>query len=172
MASPIAASRAWVALNPLVGDDTLFDMLDLASDRNPEADVRPLVAITLDEWANWMCDGRFRHPWGDGCRERLQALAKAHAGTAIEDLVSRVMVPDTLEGARGAYALLFGSPEAAPEFEVVRTEFPGVYAVRETASGSLARLEVIFGVIAEAEPSMVDALRAIHFPCPGVVPAP
>lgn len=114
----------------------------------------------------------YRHPWGDGCRERLQALAKAHAGTAIEDLVSRVMVPDTLEGARGAYALLFGSPEAAPEFEVVRTDVPGVYAVRETASGSLARLEVIFGVIAEAEPSMVDALRATHFPFTGIVPAP
>lgn len=172
MASPIAASGAADALYPLVGDDTLFDTIGLAAERAPGADVRPLVAVTLDEWANWMSDARFARPWEDGCRERVRALAQGYRGTSIGDLVARVMVPDTAEGARAAYALLFGTPEAAPEFDVAATDVPGVYAVRETASGSLSRLEVVFGVITEADPAMAEALLAAHFPGAGSAPAP
>lgn len=172
MASPIAASRATDLLYPLVGDDTLFDMIGLAADRDPGVDVRPLVAITLDEWSNWMSDVRFSRPWEDGCRARLRDLAHSHSGVAVEDLVSRVMVPDTPEGVRLAYALLFEVPEAAPEFEVAATEVPGVYAVLEAASGSLSRLEVVFGVVSQAEPVVAASLRAVHFPADVGVPAP
>lgn len=172
MASPVSASGAADALYPLVGDDTLFDMIGMAAESDPGADVRPLVAITLDEWANWMSDARFARPWEDGCRERVRALAQGYRGTTIEDLVMRVMVPDTAEGARAAYALLSGTPEAAPQFDVAATDAPGVYAVRETASGSLSRLEVVFGVIAEADPAMAGALLEAHFPDAGCAPAP
>ena len=53
--------------------------------------------------------------------------------------------------------------------KVAKTKVPGVYAVR-VADGEISRVEILYGVIAGADPRMADELAAALFPVGTPVP--
>lgn len=183
MAEPLPASRAADALYDLVGDDTLFDAIATAVDHDPDGDVRPLVAMTLDEWTNWMHPESFARaaeaspairvvPFDDGCWERLKTIAGGYEGIDLASIVGAPMVPDTIDGAKATFSALWAEERDVPELEVAKTKVPGVYAVR-MADGEISRVEILYGVIAGADPRLVDELASSLFsaeiPAPAVV---
>jgi hypothetical protein len=174
MAEPLPASRAADALYDLVGDDTLFDAIGSAVEHDPAGDVRPLVAMTLDEWTNWMHPESFARaaeaspasgvvPFDDGCWERLKAIAGGYEGVELASIVGAPLVPDTIEGAKAAFSALWADEREVPDMEVAKTKVPGVYAVR-VADGEIWRVEILYGVIAGADQRLTDDLRASLFP--------
>lgn len=174
MATPLAAAEAPDALYELVGDDTLFDAILAAVEHDPNGDVRALVAMTLDEWTNWMHPDSFVRaartspairtlPFDDGCWERLRTLAGSCAGVDLASIVGDPLIQDSIEGARATYAALWADERQVPDFDVAETGVSGVYAVREVATGEIARVEVLYGVVAQADPRVADALKAAHF---------
>jgi hypothetical protein len=180
MAEPLPASRAADVLYDLVGDDTLFDAIGSAVEHDPDGDVRPLVAMTLDEWTNWMHPESFARaaeaspaicvvPFDDGCWERLKTIAGGYEGVDLASIVGAPLVPDTIEGARATFSALWADERDVPELEVAKTKVPGVYAVR-VADGEISRVEILYGVIAGADPRLVDELAASLFPAG--IPAP
>ncbi|MGU3404608.1 hypothetical protein [Methylobacterium brachiatum] len=180
MAEPLPASRAADVLYDLVGDDTLFDAIVSAVEHDPDGDVRPLVAITLDEWTNWMHPESFARaakaspairvvPFDDGCWERLKTIAGGYEGVDLASIVGAPLVPDTIEGAKATFSALWTDERDVPELEVAKTRVPGVYAVR-VADGEISRVEILYGVIAGADPRLADELAASLFPAE--IPAP
>lgn len=183
MAAPLSASQAADALYDLVGDDTLFDAILTAVEHEPNGDVRLLVAMTLDEWTNWMHPDSFERaaslspamrtlPFDDGCWNRLQALAASCADVELASVVGEPLVEDSIEGARAAYSALWFDARQVPDLQVARTGVPGVYAVKEVGSAGIARVEIVYGVILEADPRVVASLDAAYFPAIAVSPTP
>jgi hypothetical protein len=173
MAQPLVAKRAADALYHLVGDDTLFDAIGSAVEHDPDGDVRPLVAMTLDEWMNWMHPDSFvrdvqdspsghARSFDEGCWERLKAIAGGSEGLDLGPIVGATLVPDTVEGARSAFSALWADERDVPDQEVAKTKVPGVYAVR--AGGEILRVEILYGVIAAADPRLGHDLTATYFP--------
>jgi len=183
MSAPMPAAQAADALYDLVGDDTLFDAIQSAVEHDPNGDVRLLVAMTLDEWTNWMHPDSFARaaraspairvlPFDDGCWERLQALAASCTDVDPASVVGEPLVEDSTDGARAAYSALWADGQRVPELQVARTGVPGVYAVREVGGAGVARVEIVYGVISEADPRVAAQIEAAHFaPLPSP-PAP
>lgn len=183
MAAPLPAAQAADALYELVGDDTLFDAIQSAVEHDPNGDVRLLVAMTLDEWTNWMHpDGFVRAaqvspamrvlPFDEGCWERLQALAASCADVDPASVVGEPLVEDSIDGARAAYSALWADGSRIPDMQVARTGVPGIYAVKEVGGVGLARVEIVYGVISEADPRVAATLEAACFAPVSPSPAP
>ncbi len=61
------------------------------------------------------------------------------------------LVPERSEGAKATFSALWTDERDVPELEVAKTRVPGVYAVR-VADGEISRVEILYGVIAGADP--------------------
>jgi hypothetical protein len=137
----------------------------------------------LDEWTNWMHPDSFARaaqaspamrilPFDDGCWERLQALAASCAGVDPASVVGEPLVEDSIEGARAAYAALWADSRQVPDLLIARTGVPGIYAVKETGAGVIARVEIVYGVISEADPRVAANIEAAHFVAASSSPTP
>jgi hypothetical protein len=145
MGSPLEARGASGKVFGLLNDDTLHDMLDLAARSGPDVDVRPLVALSLDEFVNWAGDAS----WPGDVRERGAALVSRFA-----DAASLALVADIL-----------GIPRASAQerLDARRGTAPGTHAVRDAETGEIFRVEAVYGVVLGAAPEARDRLEAEIF---------
>lgn len=183
MAAPLPASQAADVLYDLVGDDTLFDAIQSAVEHDPNGDVRLLVAMTLDEWTNWMHPDSFVRaaqaspamrvlPFDPGCWERLQVLAASCPDVDPASIVGEPLVEDSTDGARAAYSALWADGSRIPDLQIARTGVPGVYAVKEAGAVGVARVEIVYGVISEADPRVAADLETACFAPASASPTP
>lgn len=160
MSSPIPARRADADLYHLVGDDTFFDM---TSGVPSSADVRPLVAITLDEWVNWSAPGSFQS--GTVSFDRLRDLIEPYRHAPISDLSTEPVSDGSPEAAMSGLWAIVGEPAESPvdasRFDVAPGYAPATHALRDRETGKVYRYEHVYGVVVEAAPGSFAADGAI-----------
>lgn len=125
----------------LLGDDTLFDMIDGLP---PMGDMRPLVAMALDEMVNWTVEARYF--------ERLSAMGEPFKDVPFADLSTKPVSDGRPESAIAAVKEIV-DPEANDDrFEAEPGLSPGTHAVRDLDTGKIFRFEHVYGVTIEAAP--------------------
>lgn len=159
MSTPMTGPKALQLLYPILGDDDLFDNIEIVQEKNAEADVRPVIAATLEEWTRWRSPSTFTRVWEPGVRERLRDLAQRFRETEFLDLYDRVLLADSKPAIQGHVAALIGDdPTNAAEYEI-RKVMSGVYAVNVPGEIDLYRVDLVWGLIEVADDDQRDGLR-------------
>lgn len=164
MTSGISAGRARDELYYVIGNDTLWDMLDDLDHHTPTADVRPLIAAYLEELARWSLPSDFLHPWELGVKEKLAFLAGRFEHEALPPFW-KLAVADDPDAACSKVEEILGDPtdgEGTRNF-VARRIAPGVYAVDYPAADRLYRVECRYGLVIEAREELRSELREAIF---------
>lgn len=164
MEEPFPAHEYHAHLSDLLNDDNTFDNIDIAARRNPEVDIRPIVAATLEEWSRWMSPQAWSAPWEPGVRERAAAVAARFADADFAGLFPKPMNPDTPESAAEIVGNILGYDPDHPltDFPTVRI-MPGIYAVIDPEDGKLFRVETARELVLEAPDELLDGLKADLF---------
>ena len=159
MARPLSARIASEILHNVAGDDLLHEMLDAAARRDPKGDVRPLVAMMLDQWANWTPPDEMGPAWGIGLRERAKRIAQGFRDSPVDGLLDTAL-PDTPEAAVERVArVLDVRGEYGNRFLVTRAGAPGTYAVLDCILDGLFRVDVVYGLVYPTEPLLDRGLK-------------
>lgn len=163
MSRPLGARVAGDMLYRLTGDARLYDMLGMAKGRDAEADVRPLVAMLLDEWSNWTPSESLSPSWGRPLRDRARRLAQAFKDSSVSELVPTAM-PDEPEAAIAkVVAILDVRGGYGNRFMATRAHGPGVWAVLDCVLDALFRVDVVHGQVDAAEPGLDRDLKMSLF---------
>ena len=164
MGRPVVASEVVDRLYDVLGNDTLWDLLDEVRAQDPEADVRPLIAAHLEEMTRWSIPSDFARPWEPGVRTRLEFLASGFADSRLPPMKS-FAVQDDGDGRSAAEHLtgaLFASTNGDRLFRGSRIA-PGVYALFDVETEKLFRVECRYGLMQEAREEIKDDLMREFF---------
>jgi len=161
MQSPLRAEGCFQTLSPLINDDSTFDNIDLAVRKNPEVDIRPIIAATLEEWSRWTMPESWSVPWETGVRERAREIAARFSDAEFAGLFPNPMNPDTPEAAAAIVSNILGDdPDRdLSDYRVARI-MPGVYAVEDPHEGELFRVETARELAFTAPDALRDGLKA------------
>lgn len=162
MSAPIPASKASDLLYSLVGDDTLFDTLSMAEEKHSTADVRPLVAMTLDAWGNWHSRGQWLVDWEPGCLDRCRELASRFADSDIASLVE--CKADMSEAGKLVRDIVAPEDLNGDRFVTAASAGPGTSAVFDRETGEIYRIEPVWGLVIQADEETRADLHQKLFP--------
>lgn len=159
MSAPIPIERL-DDLWDLVGDDTFFDM---AGGLPKGKDLRPVLAISLDESFAWSSEARFKDPGVPF--ERLRALAEPYRDVPLSDICVDPRSDGSPESAGANVAAMVLDSRTAEHdpsrFEVEPGLAPATHVVRDVETGKVYRFEHVYGVIVEpVEGSHAESLYA------------
>jgi hypothetical protein len=180
MEAPLPAVEAEMRLSDVLSDDNLFDMVGAVARRDPE---RALVAVSLDEMANWTdwtsferkaAGARPAQGWPEPLRERCRDLVSARRG---EDVGPLSHSPQAVRGPRAALAkaaaCIPGAEVAADRFEVRPGTGPGSHAILDRETGGVFRVEEFYGTVTAAPDGMREhVLASAGFPDEAPGPRP
>ncbi len=166
MSRPLGARVAGDMLFRLTGEGRLYDMIDKAAGRDAEADVRPLVAMLLDEWSNWTATEDLSPSWGSPLRDRARRLAEAFRDAHVSSLVPTAMPDEPDAAVAKVAAILDVRGPHGNRFMATRGHGPGVWAVLDCALDALFRVDVVHGQVEAAEPGLDRALKMSLFGVP------
>jgi len=153
-------------LGGLLDSDNLADMFGRAAAAGPDVDVRPLVAIELDEYVNWTsCEG-----WDPDVVERGRHLVAAFRDADVSRHVDRLVMEDTPEAALARVAEIQGLDEeaAGARLDARRGFAPGTFVVMDSGTGEAFRTEAVYGVVFAVPP---DAMERVEAEIPATAPA-
>jgi hypothetical protein len=164
MQAPLSARNYHETLSPLINDDSTFDNIDLAARKNPDVDIRPIIAATLEEWSRWMSPKAWSVRWEEGVRERAAEIAARFSDADFAGLFPEPMNPDTPLGAAEIVANILGYDPDYPfsNFRVARI-MPGIYGVVDPDEEKLFRVETARELVYEAPEELADDLKAELF---------
>lgn len=163
MSGPLTASQVRHDLHHAIGDDTLWDMIDEASEIDSSADVRPLIAEHLEMLTRWLPESSFIHPWEPSARIRMGFLAEGYEDAAAPRLRDGVLHDDASEAALQVVEALDLIGMADMSFQSKRVA-PGVYALLDTGTDRLFRVQCRYGLVIEAPSEIRDDLKETLFP--------
>lgn len=155
MALPIPASHAADAFSGLLGDDDLFDTIGMAEDRNPSADIRPLVALTLELWGNWTPDVNFTDGRTWDVAERARRIAQEYVDFDLTKLI------DLKVGSDDDVRVVMERLKGPGDYDVMAGGAPGVRVVR--SAGEIYRVEPVWGAVLAAPPAMREGIE-VRYP--------
>jgi hypothetical protein len=159
MAAPLPAHEAQASLRSLVGDDGLFDMILRAMTVDRNADVRPLVAVVLDEWVDWTPVENWQRALAPSIRARAAALVPKFTNIDVAAMTAGDIAP---EDPREAIKRLRFEPGTL--CEVVGGVAPGTFVITHSATGDMYRVEVVWGSSVKAPETLAGPLRERYFP--------
>jgi len=164
MEAPLSSQGCYGTLSHLINDDSTFDNIDLAARKNPEVDIRPIIAATLEEWSRWTSPGAWSVRWEPGVREKASEIAARFADADFAGLFPKPMNPDTPWGAAEIVGNILGYDPDYPfsNFKVARI-MPGIYAVVDPDEGKLFRVETARELVFEAPEELASDLKAELF---------
>ncbi len=157
MTRPLPASTAIASLSGLIGDDELSDLVAMAEEKDPAADVRALVALPLDLWSNWMTEDQFTHRHGPAVVEWMRLMAQTYADFDPSGLVDLKIRND--EDAKAVMRHHFGPGD----YEIVPGGAPGIRVARSADRADIYRIEPVWGIVLKAPAELRDAVDA-RFP--------
>ena len=166
MSRPLGARAAGDLLDRLTGEARLFEKLRVAAGRDADADVRPLVAMLLEEWSLWSPPDEMPASWRGPLRERARRLAETFRDEAVDGLLPTAM-PDAAEAAVKFVAGLLDVREGlGRRFMAARGGAPGVWAVLDCELDGLFRVDVVDGSVEAADASVERGLKTAFFGVP------
>lgn len=157
MSSPIPAHKGMETLSPYIIDDTLSDMIEMTHKKNWMNDVRPAVALTLEEHVNWndVYDPSSYHPtWDFGVKEFIQKNIHKYQHHNLILLIGE----DPLKSHRPLFELIgeFIEPSLPPSSFKSRIktkksdDTTGVTIIKDLQTNQIYRHDHIFGIIQKA----------------------
>lgn len=161
MGADLRADVARTALRRFVRDDALYDAITRTIRRNAGADIRPLVAASIDEWIDWLPEREFTKPWDEEAKQILSDLVSRFTDADVRPIVGRGVLDAGMERAVRKAGFLFGAGAAV---EAVRGAAPLTYVVRHIGHRQIVRVELFGGRLHRAPDREIDTLLARYFP--------